>query len=291
MTIAAGVFCIDGIAVAADTKESYGDTHTYVEKLLIVSTDLCKGAIVGSGDGYLLDYIAPQIIALASVSSSSVKFEAALSDLMAEIYNSSSVKSYPIESTADLYTQFLVAVKCRDDSEVTLLVINSTLVTRAHNFGTVIGCGPLRQVGEEFGEVAPFAIERAKEAALCIVYEAKRRYSDVGGTTRITTISNDGVLKQYREGIVEKESLLDRVRRMTNLITVSVLDSTFSANHFNTIVKNTGSTLRDYHREAQKIDREAGMVDKKWFKRMARKGHRQFFKKQGAIKKTTTQLT
>lgn len=280
MTIAVGVMSIDGIAVAADTKESYGDTHTYVDKLISISTENCKGAIAGSGSGYLLDYMCPRIHNLAANSTNVAEFEQQLAELMAEIYNSAAIKSYPIEKTDDLYTQFLVAVRCREDSEVNLFIVNSTLVTKTRSFGTVIGCGPLRQVGEEFGQVSPFDIENAKEAALCIVYEAKRRYSDVGGATQVLTLTNDGILKFWADnGIPAKEALLDRVREMTNLITVNVLSASISMRHFNGIMQNAASRLRDYHKEAQKIEREAGALDNKWFKRMYKKGERQHLKR------------
>jgi len=62
MTIAAGFVCNDGgIVLAADTKETYADDHTYVRKLEIVKEGDCVGGIVGSGEAYPIDYIVPQI--------------------------------------------------------------------------------------------------------------------------------------------------------------------------------------------------------------------------------------
>ncbi|PYX96553.1 MAG: hypothetical protein DMG63_16845, partial [Acidobacteria bacterium] len=115
MTIAAGLFSIDGVVLAADTKESYGEVHTYVDKLESVSTEYCNGAIAGSGDGYLLDYVTPCVLNLMrSKITTSGEFEDQLRELMVTLYQSPAVKSYPIDKSSDLYTQFLVATKHRD---------------------------------------------------------------------------------------------------------------------------------------------------------------------------------
>jgi hypothetical protein len=60
MTIAVGFVCNDGIVLAADTKESYGELHTFVHKLENDSPK-CSGALAGSGYSYPADFIAPQI--------------------------------------------------------------------------------------------------------------------------------------------------------------------------------------------------------------------------------------
>jgi hypothetical protein len=113
VTIGAGFICGDGILLAADTKESYGDTHTYVDKITIVDEAHCKAAIASSGEGYLLDYLTPHIEALLRndevITSSS--FEIKLQALMARLYQTPEVKAYPVEKPADLYTQFLIVAK------------------------------------------------------------------------------------------------------------------------------------------------------------------------------------
>jgi hypothetical protein len=282
MTIAAGMLCVDGLAVAADTKEGYGDTHTYVDKLTTAGKKGgWAGVIAGSGEGYLLDYMTPRIRDLFEDEIDTLtNFENRLAECMAEMYESKSIKSYPADKASDLYTQFLVGAKLPQETDTALFVVNSTLVTRATDFGTIIGCGPLREVGKEFGQVAPFGLERAKEAALCIVHEAKRRYSDVGGDIQIVCVSNSGESSTHRgEGIVRKEELLDRVRTMTNHLTVSVLDSSLTTSHFNGILRNIDSKLRGYHKEAQLIDKEAGRAERQWFREMYKKGEKRHFKR------------
>ena len=259
MTIAAGLFSIDGVVLAADTKESYGEVHTYVDKLESVSTEYCNGAIAGSGDGYLLDYVTPCVLNLMrSKITTSGEFEDQLRELMVTLYQSPAVKSYPIDKSSDLYTQFLVATKHRDDVEAAIFVINSTLVTRSTKLGTVIGCGPLRQVAEELGTVSPFGINRAKGAAVCIVNEAKRRYSDVSGHTQAVAIKNSNDLTIYDvEDLAKLEALLDRIRHLTNTITTAVLDASMDGPRFSRILSHSVSELRDLHRKAKTVEEDA----------------------------------
>jgi hypothetical protein len=247
----------DGIVIAADTKEGYGETHTYVDKITMATSNACKAAIASSGESYLLDYMTPPIkkILEDEECTDAGIFLHRLRSLMVSLYESEEIKAYPKETASDLYTQFLVGVKFINDMSAKLFVVNSTLVAEAVQLGTVIGCGPLRQVGEELANATAFRIPRAKYAAMAVVHEAKRRYSDVGGKTSIVSITNNNEFDFEDEGVCsEKEELLDRLRYQSNLLTLSVLDSSVATSHFNTVLNRICGQLKDMHRKAKEID-------------------------------------
>src|ERR1700694_1851701 len=95
MTIGVGFVCTDGIVIAADTKEVYGDEHTNVHKLEIIDSPKCSGALAGSGYAYPVDYITPKIKALfeSGKYKTADECESALSSLMALIYKSEQMKA------------------------------------------------------------------------------------------------------------------------------------------------------------------------------------------------------
>ncbi len=105
MTIAVGFVCTDGIVLAADTKEVYGDQHTNVHKLEIIDSAECSGALAGSGYAYPVDYIAPKIKELFETGDykTANQCEAALSSLMALIYKKQSNEGFPGWSERPLY--------------------------------------------------------------------------------------------------------------------------------------------------------------------------------------------
>jgi hypothetical protein len=258
LTIAAGIMSRGGVTIAADTKEGYGDTHTFVDKITTSVGVTGEGAIVSSGEAYILDYLTPFVQSLISEGlwATADEFEVQLKELMANLYKSDAVEAYPKDRASDIYTQFLVAVRPILGQEANLFIVNSTLVTRATQLGTVIGCGPLREFGEELGTVAAYHMQRAKVAALSIVHEAKRRYSDVGGTISMITLLNSGGWEtENKSQQAEIETLLDSIRIVTSRVTLSALDSSITAGRFNSILSETGIQLRDVRRKACEIEK------------------------------------
>ncbi len=257
MTIAAAFASFQGVVLAADTKESYGDTHTYVDKITTVYESNATGAIASAGNACILDYITPFIEAVMGSEevTTSTAFEMRLQALMARLYDSPEMKSFPIEKTEDLYTQFLIAVKHKDEKEVSVFSVNSTLVVRFKGLGAIIGCGPMRQMGEELGMMSSSKLERAKAAALWVVYEAKRRYSDVGGITQIVTIANDGTLtREPAESHAEQEVILNDIRTFNALVALTILDPNATNAHLRTVMTRVNRRLTGLHKEAVKLD-------------------------------------
>jgi hypothetical protein len=256
VTIAAGFICADGAVLAADTKETYGETHTYINKVSVIDEDHCCAAIASSGNnGYLLDYLTPYILELlknSQVLTSSI-FEVRLQTMMAKLYQTPEIKAFPIEKPEDLYTQFLIIAKHAPEQECSMFIINTTLVTRVSTFASVIGCGPMTEMGQELGLVSAPGIEKACNAALYVVHEAKRRYSDVGGTTTIVSIDNRGELNFPASHQAESEELINQLRHLNNILVVSLLDPMLTKEKLTTLLHQTSGRLREIHKEASAI--------------------------------------
>jgi len=209
MTIAAGFVVPDGIILAADTKESYGENdHTYINKIEVdwhtfpsaqsrPKTQSAYIAIVGSGDGYLIDHITGQIkrIFHETADSDMEVFGKALSELMPCLYASPAFTAYPHSDITDLYTQFLIAVRLNNRQPATLFETNSSLVNEVlHNSLRIIGCGTMKETANELimPDLSRDSMYDAKVAALYLIYEAKRHYSSVGGLTHIYHLPHPG---------------------------------------------------------------------------------------------------
>jgi hypothetical protein len=225
VTIATGFVCPDGIVIAADTKESYGsDDHTYVNKIAVDTHQIPRPlrrpktespyiAIVGAGSGPLVDHITGHVreIFHASPDADLDVFRRALIELMPRLYASEAFSSFPHSDVADLYTEFLVAVRPNYREKAALFKTTSSLVEEVNSGIRIIGCGTMQEMVIELGLMS---LDRwdSQVAALYLIYEAKRRYSVVGGMTQIYSLPHpapdarppvaDPVLDQgYREAL------------------------------------------------------------------------------------------
>jgi hypothetical protein len=187
MTIAIGFVAKDGIVLAVDTKESYGtDDHTYVDKLsMLESGSDCQVGMAGSGTGYLIDYIVPRIRNMISEQSvwTLELFTLSLENLMAEIYASDAVNSFPHSSATDLYCDILLAIQFVQERPA-LFVIHSSLVTQIIDQPIVIGYGPMQEMANEMYSLN-LSVAQASTAALYLIHDAKRRYGAAGGVVHI----------------------------------------------------------------------------------------------------------
>jgi hypothetical protein len=262
VTIAAGFVCRDGIVIAADTKESYGDTHTYVDKTVQAHGDTTCGTITGSGNGYILDYIGGEIRSLIEAGDYTLEeFDVALRKLMETIYGSKALKSYPVDAPSDLATQLLVTYSPHGEIDPHLFLINSSLVTRVDRSAVVIGCGDLRQLADEIGSKEMHTLQ-ARSAALYIVHEAKRHYSYVGGITRIITHLKNIVLEERTEDQPQREAMLDSVRRLTQRLTLGVVNP-YDRLGFDDLLRSVTKEAREIHKTALKIDRKVNNLPKR----------------------------
>lgn len=253
MTIAAGFVCDDGIVIAADAKESYGDTHTYVDKIVQIQGDGVAGTITGSGDGYILDYICGEIRTLIDGQPYAIEdFEIRLRTLLADIYSGKALKAYPIEKPQDLWIQLLVSYSTRSVRPA-LFLINSSLVTRVQRSAVVIGCGPLRQLAEEIGSERMNSHIEAPLAALYVVHEAKRRYSDVGGITRIVIHQEEWIIEDRLEDQPAREALFDATRGLMQRLTLAIINP--HPWRFEEVLRSFPKEAREIHKMAERLER------------------------------------
>lgn len=273
LTIAAGFVCRDGIVIAADTKESYGDTHTYVDKIVQVQSGYGCGTIAGSGNGDVLDYIGGEIRSLMESQPSSMEeFDVSLRNLMVDIYGGKAMNAYPVEKREELTTQLLVTYSSGSSIDPHLFLINSSLVTRVSRSAVVIGCGPLRQLADELGS-EPMYILEAPAAALYVVHEAKRRYSDVGGITRIVMQSGNLVFEERTYDQPQREAMFDATRKLTQRLTIGIVNPAPFAEF--------DELLRDLNKEARAIRKTATKLEEEFSARQE-KIREKYFRDKGA---------
>ena len=276
MTIAAGFVCPYGIVIAADTKESYGSNdHTYVNKIAVDTHPIPRPqlrpktespyiAIVGSGYGPLVDHIAGHInnIFHASADTDLAVFRQVLTELMPRLYASEAITSFPHSDVADLYTEFLVAVRPNYRENAALFKTNSSLVEEVHSGIRIIGCGTMQEMVIELGMMN---LDRwdSEVAALYLIYEAKRRYSIVGGLTQIYSLPHpapdarppiaDPVLDQgYRE------ALFAQLRYLHHRLVVTLGSSTISRESSELEIKSLDKHIRTIRNEFIELEKLEG---------------------------------
>jgi hypothetical protein len=227
MTIAAGFICTDGIVLAADTKEVYSNSndHTYVHKLDVIDSPKCSGALAGAGYSYPVEYVTSKIKDLFATETYLTvdECERALGSLMGLIYQSKQMKAYPKAQPDELQASFLVALRPKTgDGESCLFLVNSSLVTRIREGVRVIGYGLMQQMADEMGK-AHLSVRQARSAALYLIYETKRRTSDVGGLTHIYALLSSGeVLPERTWDQPQRETLFDSLRELHHHMVIAV---------------------------------------------------------------------
>jgi hypothetical protein len=256
VTIATGFLGHHGVVLAADTEESYQETKTSVNKVNVIYGSACHAGIAGSGDSYLIEFMVPKIRKiLRSGLHDYEQVQTHLQQLMAAIYASNELQSYPADAPKDKYVDLLVA--CRiPQKEAALFIINSSLVTRAPSLGAyVIGCGPLRDVAEELGRLCTSSVSRSAWAALYLVYLAKQRYQGVGGKTHVLKIWNDGRIEDERVwDQARREHFFSTSRMLNNIMMLEITDLEQTDKEFNSHLRRLAKEMRDLRKQIREIE-------------------------------------
>lgn len=232
MTAIIGFNCTDGVVMAADTEESFGETgdKAYAHKLFPVERKNANLCVAGAGSGHLIDYAKEKIVATLEGAKDNAEFEIKLAELLNNLY-AGEFSRYPVSSPSHLAVQLLVGVQFRKESDSskwggpTLFECESNLVTQVPLArGRILGAGELlKETAIQFagwGLTAPLA----EWASLYIIHEAKRRYGGIGGKTHTCTIWADGKKMIYPMGkdVRDKESILEVLPRITQLLMLSL---------------------------------------------------------------------
>jgi hypothetical protein len=235
MTAIAGFNCVDGIVLAADTEESYGESgdKAYANKLFPVERKHANLCVAGAGTGYLIDYAKEKIISALEDTKNNAEFEIRLSEVLNALYaDDGEFRKYPVASPAYLAIQLLVGVQFRKESdpskweESTLFECESNLVTQVPlGRGRILGAGELlKETASQFTGWG-LSAALAEWTSFYIIYEAKRRYGGIGGKTHTCTIWADGKKMVYPMGkdARDKEAVLDDgLPRITQLLMLSL---------------------------------------------------------------------
>jgi hypothetical protein len=260
MTIAAGFICTDGIVLAADTKEVYSNSgdHTYVHKLDMIDSPQCSGALAGAGYSYPVDYVTSKIKELFKLETylTADECERALGSLMALIYQSKQMKAYPKSQPDELQASFLVALRPKaEGGESCLFLINSSLVTRVREGVRVIGYGLMQQMADEMGR-SHLSVRQARGAALYLIYETKRRTSDVGGLTHIYALLNSGeVLPERTWDQAARETLFDSLRELHHHMVIAVSNPELQPWDYREAMRTVVLNARSIRGEFRRIER------------------------------------
>ena len=229
MTAIAGFNCVDGVVLAADSEETYGDLKMYAHKLFPFERDTWRVGIAGAGPSYFIDYAKDKIIAaLHGEIRDENDFHDSVSKILDGLYKNE-FKRYPSEKPTDLVMQLLVGVQFLNQSDSSwtspaLFECQSNLVTKVKlGQSRVFGMGEfIKELGVQFADWKLTA-ELAEWACICVIYEAKRRFGGVGGKTHVFRMMKDGTwADRLGQGIPETEVILEILPKIHQLIAFSI---------------------------------------------------------------------
>jgi hypothetical protein len=223
VTIAAGFTCQDGIVLCADTQESWGDDKTHVYKLSPFDGPNWSGGIAGSGTGYLIDYASTKIlesITKIAPGTSPAQISESLASVMEGLYKKE-FGMYPA-AAEDKQIQILVGLCDKSKSKTYLFSIDSTLVLLVPK-ERVIGAGELlKHLASDFQKMT-LTLSQGMYVAMYLVWDAKRRYTTVGGDTLVLGIHSSGAIRaESIWSIALQERLLKRIDFFRNHLLISL---------------------------------------------------------------------
>lgn len=235
MTAIAGFNCSDGVVLAADTEESFGDRDkAYNYKLFPIVRPAWRLAVTGAGHAYLIDYAKEQIIKALETGGINTpdEFEHSLKVILDGLYRNE-FSHYPVNVSSDLNIQLLVAaqlVSNLDSSiwwEPALFECQSNLVTKVkRRQGRVFGAGELlKELASGFAYWGLDA-ELAEWASIYLIHDAKRRYTGVGGRTHTFRMMDDGTYRDRPGKDVHlKEEVFETFNYIVQLLVLSLSPS------------------------------------------------------------------
>jgi len=255
VTIGVGFLCNDGVVLGSDTEESYEESKTSVNKIEVIAKTFCHSGIVASGRSQIIEYIVPQIRSLLETDwQNNGNIEAQLKHLMPEIYQSKAMKAFPARQPEDKLVDLLVACRPRG-KKAALFQIHSSLVTRISS-AAVVGCGPIRDVAEEFDKFS-LTTRKAAWAALYVVYLAKERWPGIGGLSQILKIWNNGKMDDERVwDQPRREKLFSSYRFLNHIMLLETTNIETQDERFNKMANVFIGHLRDLRKQVRQIEYE-----------------------------------
>src|SRR5450759_4177693 len=270
MTAIAAFRCNDGLVMAADTEESYGNDKAYAHKLFPVERPKSRLCLAGSGLGYLIDYANEQIVsALDSPATTNVnEFHARLADILEEAYaEEGKFMRFPVNEPTESRIDLLVGVQFTSESDnakwlrPSLFECRSNLVTKIESTkqSSLIGVGEiLKQLGTQLAGWG-LNTKLAEWASMYIIHDAKRRFGGVGGKTHLYTMRTDGTTFHDR-GISwhEKEAVFDALPRAHQLITLALCVGAVNDSKAHDFMRGIEEWVMNTREHLSKVQKESG---------------------------------
>jgi 20S proteasome alpha/beta subunit len=249
MTICVGMLCRDGIALAADTQESYGENKSYVAKIFPVGSANQNIVIAGAGLASFIDYAKEKIATLRDADNADT-FETKVRELMRDFY-AEEFRLYPCAEELK-QIELLVAVQFRKEFPF-LLHIDCDLVKRVHD-ARAIGAGMFTQMAIDFHSMH-LTTAQAVWACMYIVKEAKMRYEGIGGSTHIVVVTGDGFQTERSWDIPQRETVLSRFDALARRLLIATIPAT-AEGMLNASMKSAADLLRVTRRDMEAFDRQ-----------------------------------
>jgi hypothetical protein len=265
VTAIAAFRCIDGLVLAADTEESYGNDKAYAHKLFPVDRENSRLCVAGSGLGYLIDYANEQIgSALDSGIKDVNQFRASLADILDEAYaDDGRFHRFPISEPAESRVDLLVGVQFRKEDRwlrPALFECRSNLVTTIERTkqSCLIGVGEvLKQIGIQLAGWG-LSTKLAEWASSYIIFEAKRRFGGVGGKTHLFTMRRDGTFTYDRgRSWHEKEAVFDALPRAHQLVMLA-LSTEVTDSRAHDLIKGVEDWVMHTKEHLRRVEGEGG---------------------------------
>jgi hypothetical protein len=194
MTIVAGLLCLDGIVLAADTQEG-GYLKNDVLKYQYARTATWLGAVMGAGSGEYADMCQQKILHRFAATEASP--EPSLSDIEAyalELFHThfAPLGVYPELERPD--AKMIIAIQPRERYG-SLLTWHQTAFVRRDPYAFVgVGAEMAQHLFEQFRYAAPHLRPMRIAAGLLIyiVSQIKAMIRDCGGQTELSMMGRDG---------------------------------------------------------------------------------------------------
>lgn len=213
MTCCVGMLATDGLVMAADTRQTYGEFEINTSpKLTIQAGGKVRLIMSGSGLAHLVEYTEAEISKVARQTASIDHLEDELRGLMERIY-SHELAVYPAEQREKDVT-LLVACQFIGNQRPALFAIDSTTVNRVSDT-RVIGEERVSDIARQFWSMN-LTVDQAGWACRYVINEAKNISSYVGGNTGLMSFTATGEIR-FDDGTIGGAHFDQFMTRFTSL--------------------------------------------------------------------------
>jgi 20S proteasome alpha/beta subunit len=251
MTICVGMLCRDGVVLAADTQESYGENKSYVAKIFQVGSAHGSTVVAGAGLASFIDYAKEKIATIRPGEAATPdELEAKVRKLMRGLY-AEEFKLYPCEDSLK-QIELLIAVQLRKEFPF-LLHVDCDLVKRVRD-ARAIGAGMFTPMATDFFSMNLLTTQ-AIWACMYIVKEAKLRYEGIGGNTQIVALTSDGFQVERSWDIPQREQVLGRIDGLARRLLISMIPATANG-MLSATLQSAADLLRVTRKDLQEFDKD-----------------------------------